>query len=188
MWAGNGSIMRLAPVPVAYLADGLDRVIELSVESSLPTHRAPQCLSACAWMGAVLTGLMEGRRRDEVLDPNGEVARRVRELMPIHPEVGEVMAGSYRRNEPPAIRGSGYVVRSLEAALWAFASADDFEQAVLSAVNLGDDADTTGAVCGQLAGAHWGYTGIPKEWRDRLGRPDLLDAGFGGLLGGEVDR
>ena len=186
--AGNGSIMRLAPVPVAYLADGLDRVIELSVESSLPTHRAPQCLSACAWMGAVLTGLMEGRRRDEVLDPEGEIARRVRELMPIHPEVGEVMAGSYRRNEPPAIRGSGYVVHSLEAALWAFASADDFEQAVLSAVNLGDDADTTGAVCGQLAGAHWGYTGIPKEWRDRLGRPDLLDAGFGGLLVGEVDR
>ena len=72
-------------------------------------------------------------------------------------------AGSFREKQPPAIVGSGYVVKSLEAALWAFHSATDFRQAVLRAVNFGD---TTGAVCGQLAGACWGESGIPVEWRE----------------------
>jgi ADP-ribosyl-[dinitrogen reductase] hydrolase len=75
--------------------------------------------------------------------------------------------------EPPNIQGTGYVVRSLEAALWAFHHADDFRRAALRAVNLGHDADTTGAVCGQLAGACWGESGIPEAWRRGLARIDL---------------
>jgi ADP-ribosyl-[dinitrogen reductase] hydrolase len=63
--------------------------------------------------------------------------------------------------------GSGNGVKSLEAALWAFHLAEHFREAVLKAVNLGDDADTTGAVCGQMAGAYWGVAGIPPEWLDR---------------------
>jgi ADP-ribosyl-[dinitrogen reductase] hydrolase len=74
----------------------------------------------------------------------------------------------------PAIVGSGYVVKSLEPALWAFRSAEHFREAVLKAVNLGDDADTSGAVCGPLAGAYWGVAGIPPEWFDGLaGREEL---------------
>jgi ADP-ribosyl-[dinitrogen reductase] hydrolase len=186
--AGNGSIMRLAPVPVAYLDEGLDRVIERSVESSLPTHRAPQCLSACAWMGAVLAGLMQGLDRDEVLDPDGPITHRVEKAVPLHTAVAEVVAGSYRTRRPPEIRGTGYVVDSLEAALWAFVHADDFERAVLAAVNLGDDADTTGAVCGQIAGAYWGHEGIPAQWRADLARPDLLGAGFDRLIEKDTRR
>jgi ADP-ribosylglycohydrolase len=83
-----------------------------------------------------------------------------------------VAHGSYQRRSPI---GSGYVVRSLEAALWAFYDAVDFREAVLRAVNLGDDADTTGAVCGQLAGAYFGESGIPQEWRDRLGGRAIID-------------
>jgi len=64
---------------------------------------------------------------------------------------------------------------SLEAALWAFHDADDFRQAVLRAVNLGDDADTTGAVCGQLAGAWFGESGIPAEWRNDLAGKDQIE-------------
>ena len=67
------------------------------------------------------------------------------------------------------------MVRSLEAALWAFHDAVDFRQAVLRAVNLGDDADTTGAVCGQLAGAWFGESGIPAEWRNDLAGKDQID-------------
>lgn len=66
-------------------------------------------------------------------------------------------------------------MRSLEAALWAFHDAVDFREAVLRAVNLGDDADTTGAVCGQFAGAYFGESGIPQEWRDRLGGRAIID-------------
>ena len=62
------------------------------------------------------------------------------------------------------IRGNGYVVRSLEAALWCFWTTDSFEAAILKAANLGEDADTTAAVCGQLAGAYYGENGIPDQW------------------------
>lgn len=85
---------------------------------------------------------------------------------------------------PPKIVGSGYVVKSLEAALWAFHDAKDFREAVLRAVNLGDDADTTGAVCGQLAGAYWGESGIPQDWQTGLARPEMIEKALQGLLGG----
>jgi ADP-ribosylglycohydrolase len=81
---------------------------------------------------------------------------------------------------------SGYAVKSLEAALWAFHDAKDFREAVLRAVNLGDDADTTGAVCGQLAGAYWGESGIPQEWREGLARKDMIEKALQGLLGGGI--
>ncbi len=84
-------------------------------------------------------------------------------MAPLHENVLAVARGSFREKSPPEIQGSGYVVRSLEAALLAFHDAADFREAVLLAVNLGNDADTTGAVCGQLAGAYWGESGIPPE-------------------------
>ena len=77
-------------------------------------------------------------------------------------------AGSFKDKDPPQIRGSGYVVESLEAALWAFHRTDDFRDGLLQAVNLGNDADTTGAVYGQLAGAFYGVEAIPAEWMAKL--------------------
>ncbi len=73
-------------------------------------------------------------------------------------------------------------VKRLEAALWAFHDAQDFREAVLKAVNLGDDADTTGAVCGQSAGACWGESGIPAEWLEGLARKDMIEKALSGLL------
>jgi ADP-ribosylglycohydrolase len=178
--------MRLAPVPLAYarlFPDRLGGLVERAVESSLPTHASPQCRSACAYLGVVLAGLVHGLPRDQVLRPDWEPLARAREFVPFHPAVDEVARGSFRHKRPPDIRGSGYVVKSLEAALWAFHDAADFRQAVLRAVNLGDDADTTGAVCGQLAGACWGEGGIPAEWLAGLAGRDLLDRALRGLLG-----
>ncbi len=85
-----------------------------------------------------------------------------------NPLIHEIASGSFRRKQPPEIIGSGWVVKSLEAALWAFASSNSFEEAVLKAVNLGNDSDTTGAICGQLAGACWGESGIPAALRSGL--------------------
>jgi ADP-ribosyl-[dinitrogen reductase] hydrolase len=76
------------------------------------------------------------------------------------------------------------VVKSLEASLWAFHNAETFEEAVLKAVNLGDDADTTGAICGQLAGAYWGESGIPQSLRSGLERMDMLEKALVGILAG----
>ena len=73
------------------------------------------------------------------------------------------------------IRGHGYVTRSLEAALWAFGQSTSYEDRALRAVNLGEDTDTTGAVYGQLAGAHYGVDFIPGRWRGKLAKHDVLE-------------
>jgi len=184
--SGNGSIMRLAPVPIAFarlFSDRLEKLVERAVESSRPTHASRQCLSACAYLGVVLAGLIHGLPREEVLRRDWEPLQRLREFFPLHAEVESVTQGSFRRRNPPQIRGSGYVVASLEAALWAFHRATDFRDAVLRAVNLGDDADTTGAVCGQLAGACWGESNIPQRWRDDLAGRAMIERALEGLLG-----
>ena len=90
------------------------------------------------------------------------------------PEIMEIAAGSFKRLNPPKIIGSGYVVKSLEAALWAFHNSGSFREGCLLAVNLGDDADTTGAVYGQLAGAYYGEEEIPADWRGKLARAELI--------------
>jgi ADP-ribosylglycohydrolase len=95
---------------------------------------------------------------------------------PLVDEIDEVAAGSYKHREPPEIKGSGYVVKSLEAALWAFHRSESFEEGCLMAVNLGDDADTTGAVLGQLAGAFYGEGGIPTTWLDKLAHRGQIEA------------
>ena len=182
--AGNGSIMRLAPVPIrySYLFPGeIDKLVERAVESSLPTHASPQCLSACVYMTTVMCGLIDSRLREEVLDPAWEPMRQAREIAPFHPEIAEIAEGSFRHKQPPDIVGSGYVVKSLEAALWAFHDAKDFQEAVLRAVNLGNDADTTGAICGQIAGAYWGESGIPVEWLEGLARRDMIEHALAGI-------
>jgi ADP-ribosylglycohydrolase len=185
--SGNGSIMRLAPVPIRYaylFPNDSKKLAELAAESSLPTHASPQCLSACRYFALVLVGLMHGVDRQEVLSPDWRPLQELQTLTPLHPAISEVAAGSFRERQPPAIQGSGYVVKSLEASLWAFHDAYSFEGAALRAVNLGDDADTTGAVCGQLAGAYWGESGIPETWLSELVRREMIESALGGLLGG----
>jgi ADP-ribosyl-[dinitrogen reductase] hydrolase len=137
----------------------------------------------CAYMGLVLCGLIQGCEHEEVLDPFWRPLQQLREIYPLYPEVDAMADGSFRQKQPPEIAGSGYVVKSLEAALWASHDAKDFREAVLRAVNFGDDADTTGAVCGQLAGAYWGESGIPIEWREGLARPEMIERTLKGLLG-----
>ena len=85
-----------------------------------------------------------------------------------------VAAGSFKHLNPPEIRGTGYVVQSLEAALWAFHGTDNFRDGCLAAVNLGDDADTTGAIYGQIAGAFYGEAALPQAWLEPLALRDSI--------------
>ena len=155
--AGNGPLMKLAPVALAFAADP-EVAIARAGESARTTHGAPQAVDAARWFAAVLVAELRG----EPWEPwaPGD----------LHPEVAAVAAGSYVGREPPAIRGTGYVVAALEAALWALHRTGSFEAGALAAVNLGDDADTTGAIFGQLAGARYGEAGIPERWRQILVR------------------
>ena len=184
--SGNGSIMRLAPVPIHFRRLFPNQIAELSrvsEESSLTTHASEHCLSACRYMALVLCGLIHGEDRDTVLSSDWQPLAELNAVKPLHPFVQEIADGSFKRKQPPVICGSGWVIRSLEAALWAFHDATSFKDAVLKAVNLGDDADTTGAVCGQFAGAMWGETGIGNELRSGLARYDMLEAALAGIIG-----
>lgn len=183
--SGNGSIMRLAPVPIRFahfFPANLKALSQRAAESSLPTHASPSCLSACRYMTLAMAGLFHGLDRDIVLDAQWGPLEELQRIEPLDADVARVAAGSFRKRQPPAIRGSGYVIDCLEAALWAFHQAEDFSTAVLNAVNLGHDADTTGAVCGQWAGAYWGFSGIPRPWLDDLVRRDLIDHAIDRLL------
>lgn len=174
-FAGNGSIMRLAPVPLFY-ADKPDEAIELSGDSSRTTHGAPVVVDACRYFGALIAGAANSVSKEELLSERYSPIPGYWIKNPLESEIDEVALGSFKVRDPPSIKGSGYVVRSLEAALWAFYNSDSFKEGCLLAVNLGDDADTTGAVYGQLAGAFYGIEGIPALWRSKIANRDLIES------------
>jgi len=171
--AGNGSIMRLAPVPLFFAGDPA-AAVERSGDSSRTTHGARVCVDACRYLGGLIAGALNGAGKDELLSDRYGPVPGYWQDHPLDPGIEAIARGSFKRKEPPVIRGTGYVVESLEAALWAFHKAGDFREGALLAVNLGDDADTTGAVYGQIAGAVYGYDGIPKRWRSVVAQADMI--------------
>jgi ADP-ribosylglycohydrolase len=173
--AGNGSIMRLAPVPLFFAADPAEAVRQAG-ESSKTTHGARQAVDACRYLGALLIGAVQGAEKDELLSARYSPAPGLWDAAPLTHAIDAIAAGSFKARNPPEIRGSGYVVHSLEAALWAFYHGSTFREGCLLAANLGEDADTTAAVYGQLAGAFYGEEGIPAEWRARLAQRALIEA------------
>jgi ADP-ribosylglycohydrolase len=174
MTAGNGCIMRLAPVPLAF-ARRPQEAIERAAESSRTTHGARACVDACRYFAALIVGAVQGASKEELLSENYSPLPDHWSKSPLAPEIARIAAGSLKRRNPPEIRGTGYVVESLEAALWAFARSESFREGCLLAVNLGDDADTTGAVYGQLAGAYYGAPAIPHEWAQKLVLRPLIE-------------
>ena len=172
--AGNGSLMRLAPIPLAYRASP-ELAIRYAAESSRTTHAAPAAVDACKFYCALILGALAGRPKEELLSPDFYQGALV-------PEIAEIAAGSYKQKNPPAIAGTGYMVRSLEAALWAFYRSNTFEKGALLAVNLGNDADTTGAIYGQLAGVYYGMSAIPAGWLEQLAMRDTITVLADGLL------
>ena len=171
--SGNGSLMRLAPIPLLYHHDPFHAMNE-AANSSKTTHASPLCLDSCRVYAALIVGALQGATKEELLNsdalyvpaglPNDYWT--MDSTAPLEPAVIPVMAGSYKRRNPPEIKASGFVIETMEAALWAFFHTNSFEEGALIAVNLGDDADTVGAVYGMLAGAYYGLNAIPTEWRE----------------------
>lgn len=140
--AGNGSLMRLAPVAMFFASDR-QAALAAAKLSSQTTHATVACLKACEQFAGFLVDALQGK---------------------------DLNLAPYAQLRQEQVRGTGYVVQSLQAALWAVATTDSFEACILRAVNLGDDADTTAAIAGQLAGAIYGVRGIPAPWRELLYR------------------
>lgn len=171
--AGNGSLMRLAPVAMFYFRDPAE-AIERSGDSSRTTHQAHTAIDACRYFGGLLAGAISGESKEVVLSPGYAPLVSYWKQHPLSLEIAEIAQGSYKNRQPPLIKGSGYVARTLEAALWAFYRSDDFRSGCLMAANLGDDADTTAAIYGQIAGAYYGIQGIPEQWRHILAMKETI--------------
>ena len=179
--AGNGSIMRLAPVPLLY-ANFPTTAIELSGKSSTTTHGTKACIDACRYFGGLIAGAVKGISRKDLLSPGYRPDGRTWQEDDLVEEIFEIARGTYKYKEPPEIKGTGYVVKSLEAALWAFCHSTSFKDGGLLAANLGDDADTTGAVYGQLAGAFYGIDDIPGDWLGKIAHRSLIESLAGELF------
>jgi ADP-ribosyl-[dinitrogen reductase] hydrolase len=161
--SGNGSLMRLAPVPMFYYPDS-EAAITYSGESSRTTHAAPECIDACRYFALLLCQAFAGHDKETLLTPPANET-----FTPsLAPKIKAIVNGSYRTKQRDLIVGNGYVVNSLEAALWCFATTATYQEAILAAANLGDDADTTAAICGQIAGAYYGVNAIPVAWLAKL--------------------
>jgi len=171
--ATNGSLMRVAPVPLAFVRNPAV-AIERAGDSSRTTHSSRLAVDACRYLGALIVGAVQGATKEELLSGRYSPVAGYWEEHPLCPEIDEIAAGSFREKDPPEIQGTGYVVRSLEAALWAFHKSTCFKDGCLLAVNLGDDADTTGAVYGQLAGAFYGEQQIPESWLSMIAHRKLI--------------
>lgn len=171
--AGNGSLMRLAPVVLFYFPDEA-RIAEFAASSSRTTHAAPEAVECCQLFAQLIALALTGASKAQL--------RHVPESSFSQPKIAAIAQGQYLDKTREQIVGSGYSVASLEAALWCFQHTDSFAAAVLAASNLGDDADTTAAIVGQLAGAHYGAQGIPEGWLAKLHMGDEIQATADALL------
>jgi ADP-ribosyl-[dinitrogen reductase] hydrolase len=156
--AGNASLVRLAPLAIL-CRNRPDDAGMLAMKQSRTTHAAQEALDACKLLVAQLIDALNGAGKEAVLRQR---------VMSLTAQVLFICAGEFKEKSRDEIRSSGYVVHTLEAALWSVWTTDNFRDAVLTAANLGDDSDSVGAVAGQLAGALYGASGIPPEWRAKL--------------------
>ncbi|MBB3195932.1 ADP-ribosylglycohydrolase family protein [Roseateles terrae] len=157
--AGNGSLMRIAPIALRFGHDE-QLVQDMAALSSRTTHGATECLDACRVFAVALSRALRGLPKEKVLDLGGIATESAK--------VRAIAAADHATKSVGQIKGSGYVVDSLEAALWCYARHNNFRDTILEAVNLGDDADTTAAIVGQIACATYGMAGIPPSWLGRL--------------------
>ena len=163
--SGNGALMRLAPVAIRHWRDR-DALQAVAALQTRTTHGSPATMAASALFADLLADAIAGASLPEVL---------------ASPAAGRI-EGGWRGLHRDGIEGSGWVVRSLQAAVWAVSRTTDFRSAVLLAANLGDDADTTSAIAGQLAGAIYGASSISPGWLEALAWRERLEAAASSLF------
>ncbi len=163
---GNGCIMRLAPIPLFFFPDE-DAIIRYSGESSRTTHGMPESIFASRLFGRMIFMALSGKNKEKILFdhvPEDDAPENIK----------QIVNGTYRDKKENEIESTFFAAKCLEAALWCFLHTNNFKEAILKAVNLGGDADSTAAVCGQLAGAFYGYKDIPKIWLDNLVKKEMI--------------
>ncbi len=172
--AGNGSLMRLAPVILRFFPNLAD-VLKYARLSSQTTHAAIEAVECCTVLAEILVNVLNEETSKAAVLKTAQDGLTSSSVI-------SIASSDYLNKPRDQIQGSGYCVASLEAALWCFATTESFEAAILAAANLGDDADTTAAIAGQIAGAFYGVDNIPRHWREQLYMSEDIDAMARGLL------
>lgn len=178
---GNGSLMRILPVGLRYCDSSIDELLNYAHRASSLTHRHIRSQIACGFYRVLVAELLSG------FSPNLAYMHAMDKTLSIYqcpPFLGEISAygrvysGEIATLPESRFRSSGYVVHTLEASLWCLINFGSFEEAVLAAVNLGEDTDTTATVLGGLAGVHYGFESIPNHWVDQLAKKEDLHSLF----------
>jgi len=162
--AGNAALIRHAPAAIFRRKSFVDGWRDAAFQSKA-THYAPESINCCRFFNVILHYLLNGYNKSESFAPH---------LMATSLRVLLINAGEYKEKQRDQIRSSGYVIDTLEAALWAVWHTDNFRDAILLAANLADDADSVAATAGQLAGALYGLSGIPQEWVNKIVDKDRI--------------
>lgn len=152
---GNGSLMRI--IPLAFTDAGDDEIRAVSAI----THAHDISETACVCYVHIVRALLRGEKLKDILESMESPFERIKTISTL---------------DEREIKSGGYVVFTLEAALWAVSTTDSYRDAILKAVNLGNDTDTVGAVAGGLAGIIYGFEGIPVEWVEALKGKDMLES------------
>jgi len=180
--AGNGSIMRLAPLPMFYFQD-FNGLMKATVKSTQTTHGSYESIYGAVLFSIYMHRALLGVKKENIISPVHFLANDKN----TSDGLKKIIFGEYLNKDYDSIKGTGYIIESLEAALWCFYKTDNYKDAVLMAVNQGYDADTTAAIVGQLAGAHYGVNNIPTEWLQVLDMYDTID-GIIGTIYNKVEK
>jgi ADP-ribosylglycohydrolase len=174
--AGNGSVMRIAPIPIMFGMQTLSKGWAAGEESSKTTHTNAEAIWGCG-LWAVLTGMaIRGYPKEQLLAFFDDIPHSyVGSIARYTAAWDRVVRKEFLTKSRNAISSSGFVVDTVEAALWAFFGTDTFEDGLIKVVNLGKDTDTVGAVYGILAGAYYGVSAIPDRWMAALQKRQLVE-------------
>ncbi|BCS23220.1 ADP-ribosylglycohydrolase family protein [Aspergillus puulaauensis] len=176
---GNGSLMRISPIGLVYFRD-MDEALYNAAASSNATHPYPTCAECCVIYTKLIVRALNGASKEDLAQ---EVVSTEFKDTKLKQQLSRYTSlQDWQATDEDVIKSSGYVVSTLDAALWSFFTTSTFESGALRAVNLGDDADTVGAVYGGLAGAFYGLGAIPSGWVAGLQKREVVDEIASGLV------
>jgi len=170
---GNGSLMRILPVALRFAQSPPDELLEYLHFASCLTHRHPRSQMACGFYGLMVAGLLEGKNPADAYRHAVHSLATLCNESPYKNELSHfdrILNGNLAELDESDIRSGGYVIDTLEASIWCLLTTSSFTEAVLKAVNLGDDTDTTGCVTGGLAGIWYGLSAVREDWLSAIAR------------------
>lgn len=169
---GNGSIMRLNPIPIYYALKNksVQDCMFIAGKSSKTTHNNKLCIDSCRLLACILYNLLNGVHKDDL------IKKWQKDIVcnTLDHRLDNIYNGKFLEMSRDQISSTGYTVDTLEAALYSFYKFDNYHDSVLYAVNLGDDSDTVACITGMICGAYYGISGVPEKWINKLQKKNLL--------------